>query len=466
MYAALLVSAGATGATLGFPYLYRTEVISGFPVQTFGLIVAAGVLIGAWILRLYAEWHGIDDEHIRKLTIWVAVTGFIGAHVFDVLAYDWKKMSEPIAIWPPTKWPVLLRIWDGISSYGGFVGGALGWAFYVWWKRLPWRLMADVTVAGLLPAFSIGRLGCTVVSDHIGTIADSTKWYAALAMNYPADSPLVAGGSASVVRQLFQDKFGPSIPPDATLAIWNLGLLEFFYLIPVNAIVLWLAFRPSKRMPAGFVPALTGALYAPVRFFLDYLRPETTDPRHLGFTFAQWCSIIAFGAAVYLAMRILRSGKPAAVVAPTAMAAQEQLKVVLREEKPAELPKAKAAAVAKKPEPAEPDPAAEARRKLEEEQEAEAEQRRKAQDAALAAKEGKERAAKSATAEATAAAKSEQKTEQDDEGWDPDDDARPASASSKKPAADALDHSAPNLPAPAADTASTPKGKPGKKAKK
>ncbi|MGE0872570.1 MAG: prolipoprotein diacylglyceryl transferase [Kofleriaceae bacterium] len=436
MYAALLVSAG-TGATLGFPYLYRTEVIPGFPVQTFGVIVAAGVLIGAWLLRVYAEWHGVDDDHIRKMTIWLAVAGFIGAHVFDVIAYDWKKMSESVAIWPPTKWPVLLRIWDGISSYGGFVGGALGWAFYVWWKRLPWRLMADVAVTGLLPAFSIGRLGCTVVSDHIGTIADSTKWYAAFAMNYPADSSLLAHNSSSVVRQLFLDRFGSTIPPDAVLPIWNLGLLEFFYLIPVNAVVLWLAFRPSKRMPAGFITALAGALYAPVRFFLDYLRPETTDPRHLGFTFAQWCSIAAFGAAVYLAARILRNGKPAATVAPSAMAAQEKLKVMLREDPPAELPKAKAEA--KKASPPEPDAEAEARRKREEEQEAEAEARRKAQDAALAAKEAKPRATDAPPAADSA---------HDDEGWNEDEGADSASESSKKPATEALDHSTPNLPAP------------------
>jgi hypothetical protein len=42
--------------------------------------------------------------------------------------------------------------------------------------------------------------------------------------------------------------------------------------------------RASKRMPAGFLTVLLGMLYAPVRFFLEYLRPSTTDPRYLSLT--------------------------------------------------------------------------------------------------------------------------------------------------------------------------------------
>ena len=100
--------------------------------------------------------------------------------------------------------------------------------------------------------------------------------------------------------------------------MWNLGLIELLYLIPVNIIILKLAFRSSKRMPAGYLTVLTGVLYAPVRFFMDYLRPEHSDPRHLGFTFAQWCSIVAFGLAAIAVVRLALRGKPAETIAPTA----------------------------------------------------------------------------------------------------------------------------------------------------
>ena len=172
-------------AAVSLPFLKPPPPIDlGVKIQVFGMIVAAGVLIGAALLRRYAEWHGVSDEHIRGITGWITVAGFIGAHELDVIMYQWDRISEPVSLWP-SHWPLVLRFWDGISSYGGFVGGAIGFALYVWWKRLPVRLFADIALVGLMPAFSIGRIGCTVVSDYIGSAVDKAHWYAALAMDYP-----------------------------------------------------------------------------------------------------------------------------------------------------------------------------------------------------------------------------------------------------------------------------------------
>jgi phosphatidylglycerol:prolipoprotein diacylglycerol transferase len=331
MYAlALLVSAGTTAVTTGLPYFHLGALEVGIPIQWFGMIVAAGVLIGAVPLRRYAEWHGVSDEHIRGLLTWIMISGFLGAHVFDVVAYQWDRIGDSTSVQPaswwflpaglwPSNWPLLLRIWDGISSYGGFIGGAAGFALYTWWKRLPVRMLADTTVIGLLPAFSIGRIGCTVVSDHIGSAVDADRWYAFLAMDYP--------------RKLNLAHLAETYPgTNELIKAWNLGLIELLYLIPVNLLVLWLAFRATKRMPAGFIAVLSGVLYAPVRFLLDFLRPEQTDPRYVGLTFAQWSSILAFGVAVYAASRILKSGQPAVTIAPTSREAQERLRVILRDD--------------------------------------------------------------------------------------------------------------------------------------
>src|ERR1041384_7500139 len=271
MYAlALLTSAGIAAATTGLPYFPLGALDIGIPIQWFGMIVAAGVLIGATPLRRYAEWHGVSDEHIRGLLTWVIVAGFLGAHAFDVLASQWDKVGEaavveprwswiPVALWP-LNWPLVFRIWDGISSYGGFIGGGIGFAIYVGGERLPARLVADIMIVGLLPAFTIGRIACTVVSDHIGAAADPGAWYSFLAMDYP--------------RKLNLAHLNELYPGTSEfIRAWNLGLIEFLYLVPVNIIILWLAFRPSKRMSAGYITVLTGILYAPVRFFLDFLRP-------------------------------------------------------------------------------------------------------------------------------------------------------------------------------------------------
>jgi phosphatidylglycerol:prolipoprotein diacylglycerol transferase len=321
---ALALSAAVTASTVGMPFFQLGSI---GPIQGFGVIVAVGVLFGASLLRRYAEWHGVSDDHIRHLLGWVTVTGFLGAHVFDVIAYQWRDfMRDPV---------LMLKIWSGISSYGGFVGGAIGFAWFVWWKKLPPRLMADITIVGLLPAFSIGRIGCTLVNDHIGAVvAHPDAWYASFATEYPTKLNMES------LNYLLAHH--PELASQKTVLAWNLGFIELLYLIPVNLLILWLAFRSSKRMPAGFITVLTGVLYAPVRFFLDYLRPPNSDPRHLGFTFAQWCSIVAFGAAIYVAFRILKSGKAAETVTKTSREAQERLRMILKEdEEEAKKPKKK-----------------------------------------------------------------------------------------------------------------------------
>ena len=75
MYAlALLASAGIATTLTHFPLIHLDPLNLGVPIQWFGMIVAAGVMIGAVPLRRYAEWHGISDDHIRGLLTWVVIS--------------------------------------------------------------------------------------------------------------------------------------------------------------------------------------------------------------------------------------------------------------------------------------------------------------------------------------------------------------------------------------------------------
>lgn len=273
------MSLALSSAALPYIAIPHLELVGPLKIEPFGVIVAIGVVIGIRFLDRYAAWHRASEEDTRALTWWLLVSGFVGAHLFDVLAYQWDKlMEEPL---------LLVKLWSGISSYGGFIGGSLGYLIYVWWKRLPFALWADISMIGLLPAFTIGRIACTVVHDHPGSPTTSS-----LGFDYPAT---------------FTDNLGFSGP----MRLHNLALYELLYLLPINALVLWLAFRKGKRLPAGFLAALVGVLYAPVRFFLDYLRLSSTDPRYLSLTFAQWSSVAAAVIAAVVAFRVLRNGKPA-----------------------------------------------------------------------------------------------------------------------------------------------------------
>ncbi len=270
-------------ASAGFPYVHVGALHVGVPIQPFGVIVATGVLVGSSLLQRYGKRRGIEESALRGLTTWIVISGFLGAHLFDVIAYQPDELVR-------RPW-VLLELWDGISSYGGFIGGAIGFALFVRSRKLPVSLMADIAIVGLLPAFSIGRIACSLVSDHIGAAADPAKWYAFLAMEYP--------------RRLNLGHLADHYPGTSEMVrAWNLGLVELLYLIPINALILALAFRRTKPLRPGLLALLTAALYAPVRFCLEFLRPAETDPTYLGFTFAQWASLLTVSFATSVLIQI------------------------------------------------------------------------------------------------------------------------------------------------------------------
>lgn len=269
----------------GLPYFTLPEL---GPFKPFGILVAIGVLLGAKFIYRRVERLGLNMEHARGLVIWSTVIGFIGAHVIDVLAYQMDDLKrDPL---------LLIKLWAGISSYGGFIGGTVGFFIYALRYRLPIAVWADTFVAGLLVGFTLGRLGCTIVHDHIGRATDFP-----LAMNYTED----------VIRA-----HGYPIEPGLH---HNLGLYEFVFCLALVGVLFLLE---RRRWPPGTIVGAITLLYAPVRYLMDYLRLEVTDPRYLGLTFAQWTSVLTAALGVVMLARAIvkRPSLEAAVAADAAAA--------------------------------------------------------------------------------------------------------------------------------------------------
>ena len=86
----------------------------------------------------------------------------------------------------------------------------------------------------------------------------------------------------------------------SSIACHDMGLYEALWSIAMYAVFLGLDKVP--RVP-GFYVLLLGISYGPVRFFMDFLRPESTDVRYIGFTPAQYF----FGGADLTCDWVLRS---------------------------------------------------------------------------------------------------------------------------------------------------------------
>lgn len=257
-------------------------------IHAFGALVALGIFVGMQLTLWKAKREGLDPKFDEDLIWYAVLIGFVSAHVFDTVAYYPERIAEnPL---------VLLKIWDGISSFGGILGGLGGMAYFFWrkGKHLPVGAKmryVDTIAYGWPFAWVFGRMGCTVAFDHPGTI---TTFPLATSLKSEAAQDYIRGVyvNADAVAQLPQRFDG--------LGFHNLGFYEMLYTLVV--IVPVVAFFGRKQRAPGFFLALFLVLYAPIRFLMDYLR--MADVRYFGFTPGQYAAALVFAAGVFLFTRL------------------------------------------------------------------------------------------------------------------------------------------------------------------
>jgi phosphatidylglycerol:prolipoprotein diacylglycerol transferase len=243
------------------------------PVTSFGILAMLGAFFGLAAGSRHAEKLGLDPAKVRRMAICCAVGGVLGAHLFDLLLYQPGWSSRDDAVW------LFLNPAAGLSSYGGLIGGTLGFFVFALSTRVRRLRYADAALVAVVVLLTFGRAGCASVHDHVGIASNS--W---LAVDFPA------GNQSGVV--------GPH---------YDLGLFELALFGALLAGVVVLLRRPRRP---GWIVAVVALAYAMPRFLLDYLRRETTDPRYGGLTPAQWSCLLTVGAALALFMWIRTHREP------------------------------------------------------------------------------------------------------------------------------------------------------------
>jgi phosphatidylglycerol:prolipoprotein diacylglycerol transferase len=247
------------------PYIQAPEktlvedlpLIGPLKLQVFGPLVATGVIIGWKRCLAYAKKKDIDEFLFRDYLFWMLVAAFVISHLVSVIFYFPDQIKkDPL---------VLIQVWNGLSSVGGFFGAALGMIWYLKKHKQPIIVYADATIYGLLIGWCFGRMGCSLVHDHPGKVVPEGTFLAV----------------------------GPW--PDGTWR-YDLGLLELMFAVTLT-LVLYVGIDVHKRRPGWLVGVVTTA-YAPFRFFLDFFRTDepsrvnaTPDLRYAGLTTAQWFTI-------------------------------------------------------------------------------------------------------------------------------------------------------------------------------
>jgi phosphatidylglycerol---prolipoprotein diacylglyceryl transferase len=230
------------------PYFRQPALHFGpFTVHAFGVLVGCGIILGTTVLQRRAWERRLSHAEVARFISWILVGGFLGAHLFDRLAYfPLETLADPLS---------LLRFWEGLSSFGGFLGGTVGgFLFFVKHARpgTAW-IFADCFAYAFPFGWIFGRLGCFVAYDHPGS---ATQF---------------------VLGQTYKDG----------VVRHNLGLDEALYSF---AVALLFFFLRRKRRCDGFYLGLFLVLYAPFRFAVDYLR--IVDVRYAGLTPGQYGSVL------------------------------------------------------------------------------------------------------------------------------------------------------------------------------
>ena len=90
------------------------------PVTSFGVLAMLGAYFGLTAGSRHAQKLGLDPAKVRRMAMYCGVGGILGAHFVDLLLYQpgWSERSD--AVW------LFLNPSAGISSYGGLIGGTLG----------------------------------------------------------------------------------------------------------------------------------------------------------------------------------------------------------------------------------------------------------------------------------------------------------------------------------------------------
>ncbi len=254
------------------PYV---ELPSLGPVSAFGIFAMLGVMFAAIAGARHAERLGLDLDRAMRMLTYCAIGGILGAHYIDLLLYQPGWHEQPDAVW------LFLNPFAGISSYGGLIGGTVGFLVSARKERGKRLRYAEAAAFAVVVFLTFGRAGCASAHDHVGVASEFP-----LAVDFPR------------------------IGPHHDLGLYELALFALV-LLPVSAVVL----RRPRR--AGLYVGFIAIAYAVPRFFLDTLRRQVDNPRYLALTPAQWCCIATVAIGIALLVHARRRPAPARYLSPT-----------------------------------------------------------------------------------------------------------------------------------------------------
>ncbi len=253
-------------------------------VSSYGFFLALSFILGLWLASARARRMGLERRRIVDVSFWIVLAAMAGARLYYVIQHFGDFSARPLSVLFPGQGR--LNCLNGLSMYGGVIGGILAAVVFFAVKKIPFLPYADALAPSVGLGIFLTRIGCFLNGCCYGLPASS--W---LGVHFPPDSPagqyqLAVNAPGLLPSQLFLSASGLVVLAGALLV-------------------------KSSKAPPGTAFCVMGILSTVLSFALDFTRFYPSSERIGPLTHTQATTLILFLIFLGLLTRILIRTKKA-----------------------------------------------------------------------------------------------------------------------------------------------------------
>ncbi len=223
-----------------YPELFR---IGDFPINTYGVLLAAGLLLALVVAARLAKNDGLPKERIYDLGLWTIIGGLLGSKILMFFVEDNVQVFSFD----------FLR--SGGVYFGGFLGGFITLAILIRYYKLSFWKVGDAFAPGVALGQFFGRQGCFSAGCCWGKET-----------HLPWGVHFTEAGHQTTGVPLYG-------PGGNDLFLHPTQLYESFTMLLVFGLLVYLH---GKKKFDGQILILYGLIYSIFRFLVEFVRD---DPR-------------------------------------------------------------------------------------------------------------------------------------------------------------------------------------------
>ena len=144
-----------------FPELFS---IGGWPVYTYGVLLAVSYLLGLRLAMWRAKRWGLNPSQVLDLGIYIIIAALVGAKLLLLIVERETYLSSPSEIWSLAR--------SGGVFYGGLILAVVVAFWYIAKHRMPFWRTCDVFAPAIALGHVTGRLGCLAAGCCYGKPTD------------------------------------------------------------------------------------------------------------------------------------------------------------------------------------------------------------------------------------------------------------------------------------------------------